>query len=921
MYKEAHSPYIYYAKLHLMSRLFILFLFFGMCKLSIAQMVFADLQGTTVNTTGWNLTGAAYVGNTAGDADVNNNEVILTNNSNGSSGGIFFTEPLDLSTCNQWHVDFDFRIWEGNGADGLAFCFLDVPPTGFVSGGGVGIPSTANGIKVVLDTYNNWGGANPGLQIYSGSGYNENPAISPGIVFLDNIGGNLNFIRSNTYNTATITYNNGTLTLTINGTLYLTTFFPVNFAGYMGFTASTGGLNDKHSIKNVSIFADLPQANAGGDISVCSGESIQIGGANNPNNTYSWLAEDFLDDPEISNPTATIVNNTPNPIVQQYVVETLIAANSGACPDYDTVNVTVLPSENTSENIVICETAIPYQWNGIDFNTTTSHTLNLLNVNNCDSTATLNLTVNLSSNSMTDTTLCETQVPFTWNGVAIDSAGDFLVTLVNSSGCDSLTNLNVTINPILTSTTDTTVCDTEIPFNWNGLTFNSTSIQTITLSSMVTGCDSLASLNVWVLPTLTSETDTTVCETELPFNWNGLTFNSQGQQTATLQSLDTGCDSLASLNVIVNPTLISTTSVTLCDHEIPFNWNNLELNASGSSTVILQSTVTGCDSIVNLELIVNPTLLSISDTTVCSSELPFNWNGLTFDAAGAQTAALQSLITGCDSLASLNCTVIPIPEIAIDLSATGGCVPIEITISNPFATENSLCEWEISDGTSVSSCSNNLTFTAAGCYDIELTSTEMGCTSSILETNIICLDAKPVASFTATPALIMLSTQWVQFYNTSSFSATNFQWDFGDNEFSIDENPQHEYVNNSAGYLANLIASTNQGCADTASLFIVCKEEPIIFIPNTFTPDGDHFNQSFTPVISTSIDPYNYTLWIYNRWGEVVFESHQPDIGWDGTYGTEGLDAKEDTYIWKIVYKLPDTDLRKTISGHVNLIR
>ncbi len=62
----------------------------------------------------------------------------------------------------------------------------------------------------------------------------------------------------------------------------------MNFAGYMGFTASTGGLNDKHSIKNVQIFADLPAANAGADVSVCSGEPVQIGSANDPNNSYSW---------------------------------------------------------------------------------------------------------------------------------------------------------------------------------------------------------------------------------------------------------------------------------------------------------------------------------------------------------------------------------------------------------------------------------------------------------------------------------------------------------------------------------------------------------------------------------------------------------------------------------------------------------
>ena len=141
---------------------------------SFSQVIFAELQGSPdMDISGWNLAGAAYTGDTDGDPDNFNNELILTNAVNSTSGAIFYSESIDLGTCNQWNVKFDFRMYEGSAADGIAFCFLDVPPTGFVSGGGVGIPSTANGIKVVLDTYNNCGGPNPGIQIYSGPGYNE----------------------------------------------------------------------------------------------------------------------------------------------------------------------------------------------------------------------------------------------------------------------------------------------------------------------------------------------------------------------------------------------------------------------------------------------------------------------------------------------------------------------------------------------------------------------------------------------------------------------------------------------------------------------------------------------------------------------------------------------------------------------------
>ena len=178
--------------------------------------------------------------------------------------------------------------------------------------------------------------------------------------------------------------------------------------------------------------------------------------------------------------------------------------------------------------------------------------------------------------------------------------------------------------------------------------------QTATLTSVVTGCDSLATLNLSVNSTLLSDTDTTVCDTEFPFDWNGLTFASAGSQTSTLSGVITGCDSLATLNVTVNPTLTSTTDTTVCDTEFPFDWNGLTFASAGSQTSTLSGVITGCDSLATLNVTVNPTLTSTTDTTVCDTEFPFDWNGLTFASAGSQTSTLSGVITGCDSLATLN---------------------------------------------------------------------------------------------------------------------------------------------------------------------------------------------------------------------------------------------------------------------------
>lgn len=222
---------------------------------SAQGVIFAELQGQpNMNTTGWNLTGAAQIGDTPGDADTFNNELILTTAVNTTSGAIFFDQPIDLAVCRRWVARFEYRIFDGTAADGIAFCFLDVPPVGFVNGGGLGIPATANGLKVVLDTWDNGCGPNPEIQIYSGPGYDE---CLPSLFKVQNVGGQLNFMRSNNYNTVEIVYDSGFIQVSVNNTLWASGIFaPAAFTGYVGFTASTGGSNDLHSIRNVQVFTD-----------------------------------------------------------------------------------------------------------------------------------------------------------------------------------------------------------------------------------------------------------------------------------------------------------------------------------------------------------------------------------------------------------------------------------------------------------------------------------------------------------------------------------------------------------------------------------------------------------------------------------------------------------------------------------------
>ncbi|MEZ4798723.1 MAG: hypothetical protein R2809_02875 [Flavobacteriales bacterium] len=118
----------------------------------------------------------------------------------------------------------------------------------------------------------------------------------------------------------------------------------------------------------------------------------------------------------------------------------------------------------------------------------------MTSVAGCDSIATLNLTINDVLTSLEDVTICSNQLPYNWNGVDFTAAGSPLdVTLTNVAGCDSIATLNLSINEVLTSTEDVTLCSNQLPPLGMVLTTLRVSYD-ITLTS-VAGCDSVATVN------------------------------------------------------------------------------------------------------------------------------------------------------------------------------------------------------------------------------------------------------------------------------------------------------------------------------------------------------------------------------------------------------------------------------------------
>jgi gliding motility-associated-like protein len=334
------------------------FLAIGAGERAVCQnYVFAQLTGTPINTTGWVFSGDAKVTNIIGSAD---SEVMLTRAAMLDDGGVFFSQPINLAFCNKWIAEFDFRMYDGTGADGIAFCFLDVPPSNYVNGGGLGIPDVANGLKVCFDTWNNC--VDPGdydsvtvhqdmpkIEIRWGKGYDE--MLNSGTLIygecvsqptVSNTNGRLNYIRGPNYNRAKIEYDTGRISVYVNDTLYISTYQPgqFNFTGYMGFTAGTGGFYDNQSIKNVIIYTEMPAPYAGPPQAFCPYDTVALGGPANPLYVYAWSPPAGLSDTASSAPLLHLRNDTTVAGLHTYYVKTAFADNPG-CTSLDSVVVKV----------------------------------------------------------------------------------------------------------------------------------------------------------------------------------------------------------------------------------------------------------------------------------------------------------------------------------------------------------------------------------------------------------------------------------------------------------------------------------------------------------------------------------------------------------------------------------------------------
>jgi gliding motility-associated-like protein len=231
--------------------------------------------------------------------------------------------------------------------------------------------------------------------------------------------------------------------------------------------------------------------------------------------------------------------------------------------------------------------------------------------------------------------------------------------------------------------------------------------------------------------------------------------------------------------------------------------------------------------------------------------------------------------------------------------------------------------WNFGDNSPVDVTQNPAhCYSNTGFYDVSLTATSNnGCATTFTIAQMIQVFAMPVAEFTSTPNPASVLDPTVTLINQSSSDVNYWDWTFGDGDTlnnTVTPNPIHTYPNVVSGsYDAILIVHNSDGCWDTISHPIVIGPEFTFYIPNAFTPNGDNVNDTF---FGQGIGIVEYDIWIFDRWGNMIFHGDDLNDTWDGKANQGSEVAQQDVYVWKV--KLKDVFGKKhSYLGTVTLVK
>ena len=414
---------------------------------------------------------------------------------------------------------------------------------------------------------------------------------------------------------------------------------------------------------------------------ICQGQSYSFNGitytASNNTAKDTLLNQYGCDSIITLNLTVTpAITNTINPVIcrgnsynfggtnytnsQTGVVHTFQTA--GGCDSIVTMNLTVTPAITHTISPVICQ-GNSYNFAGTNYTTSQTGVVHTFQTaSGCDSIVTMNLTVNPAITHTINPVICRGN-SYNFAGTNYTTSQTGIVhTFQTTQGCDSIVTMNLTVSLPLTHTINPVICQGN-SYNFGGTVYTTSQTGIVHNFPTALGCDSLVTMNLTVSPPLTHTINPVICQSN-SYTFAGTAYTTS--QTGIVHTFQTaqGCDSIVTMNLTVNPITYGTQTTVLCQGQ-SFTFNGITYT---SSNYIAKDTLVnqyGCDSIVTLNLTINPVTSGTQTVVICQGH-SYTFNGITYNSSN--TTAKDTLVNqyGCDSMVTLNLTVTPAPTTTLN---------------------------------------------------------------------------------------------------------------------------------------------------------------------------------------------------------------------------------------------------------------
>ena len=511
-----------------------------------------------------------------------------------------------------------------------------------------------------------------------------------------------------------------------------------------------------------------------------------------------------------------------------------------------------------------------YTWTKPDGNTYTGDTLfinpvtpadtgvytiqRVTDINGCTNTETSTYRLSLGKVDSVNASICPGQT-FQFGSRIITQPGIYKDTIATVN-CDSISILNLLANNFKKDSSNISVCRGQ-SFMFGSRILTQTGIYRDTLATAT--CDSISIVNLTVNELKKDSSSVSLCRGQ-SFTFGSRVLTQTGIYRDTLTT--STCDSISVINLTVNELKKDSSSVTLCRGQ-SFTFGSRILAQPGIYRDTL--TTSTCDSISIVNLTVNEWKKDSSSVSLCRGQF-LTFGGRILTQSGVYSDTLAT--TGCDSISILNLSV---SDYKKDSTTVSICAGQSYSFGSNILSQPGIYRD---------------TLATSGCDSISIISLIVNDTPAIqIQSDKYFVTDGETIQLTATPG--NLTT-----YAWSSVNSLN-----SDNIY----NPT-SIVTTPAWY--NLTVTNSNSCSNSDSLFIAfridsvfsCDGRTIIHIPKAFSPNGDQWNNQFRVLGLDNIVYKLYHLVIYNRWGQVIFETNRSSQAWDGTY--KGTPANIGNYVY-----------------------